>query len=234
MPAHADDLARALRAALEARMAGTAEGGLGSGGLGRRERRKLEVRHRILLAAAALFAEQGLAETKVAEICERADVAHKTFFNHFPSRQHVIRALAEEAMGVLLEAFEGIRKEPGSTRDRLRSVFALTVDHLEAWGPLQRELVTEFVLAAQETRTEEERARQLALAFGALVADGRAQGDVSRRHPVETLTEMVLGAFYALIFGWAHTPGYPVRERALAASRFLADAMEPHSEENAR
>ena len=49
----------------------------------RRERRKLEVRERIVEAAIALFDEQGFEATKVADICERADVANKTFFNHF-------------------------------------------------------------------------------------------------------------------------------------------------------
>ncbi len=52
--------------------------------LTRRERRKREVRGRILAAAVGLFDERGFGATKVAEICERADVAHKTFFNHFP------------------------------------------------------------------------------------------------------------------------------------------------------
>ena len=49
----------------------------------RRERRKQEVRSRILEAANELFPIDGFQETRVDDICERADVAHKTFFNHF-------------------------------------------------------------------------------------------------------------------------------------------------------
>ncbi len=52
--------------------------------LSRRERRKLEVRNRILEASTTLFEAKGLEATTVVEICERADVAHKIFFNHFP------------------------------------------------------------------------------------------------------------------------------------------------------
>jgi AcrR family transcriptional regulator len=48
--------------------------------LGRRERRKLEVRTRIYSAARELFAKQGFDETTVDEIAERADVAPATFF----------------------------------------------------------------------------------------------------------------------------------------------------------
>ena len=38
----------------------------------RRERRKLEVRTRIIDAALALFDQRGFDDTKVSEICERA------------------------------------------------------------------------------------------------------------------------------------------------------------------
>ena len=36
---------------------------------------------------------------------------------------------------------------------------------------------------------------------------------------------MVLGAFYVLMFNWAHLEGYALRRQALAAARFLGDAM---------
>jgi len=62
--------------------------------IGRRERRKLEVRGRILAASVELFDKKGIEDTKVLEICERADVAHKTFFNHFPSKRHLLRVIA--------------------------------------------------------------------------------------------------------------------------------------------
>lgn len=227
MAARASEGTAALRATLQARLSG-----LDPAEVGRRERRKLEVHSRILLAAAELFAEQGLDRTRVAEICERADVAQKTFFNHFPSRQHVVRALAEEAMRVLLGDIEAIRKQPASTRERLGRFFDQLAGNLEAFGPMHRELVTEFVHVAHETRTEGEKARQLGDAFGALIRDGRAQGDVTSRHAEATLTEMLLGAFYALMFSWANLDAYPFRKQALAAARFLGDALAPAPEES--
>ena len=52
----------------------------------RLDRRKQETRARILEAAVELFGEVGFEATKVADVCERADVARQTFFNHFPSK----------------------------------------------------------------------------------------------------------------------------------------------------
>jgi AcrR family transcriptional regulator len=193
--------------------------------LSRRERRKLEVRSRILEAAEALFDARGVATTRIAEICERADVAEKTFFNHFASKQDLLREIAARALGRLLVDLEEVRKRPGPTRERLIDFFRCIADNVEAAGPMHRELVTEMIHVAHEARLESEQARALKGAFGALVADGLAAGDLACAHPAETQTEMVLGAFYALMFNWAHLESYPLRRRALAAARFLGDAL---------
>jgi AcrR family transcriptional regulator len=193
--------------------------------LSRRERRKLEVRRRILDAAEGLFEAQGVSKTRVAEICERADVAEKTFFNHFASKQDLLRELASEALGRLLSDIEQARKRPGTTRERLVAFFGCIAQHVEEAGPMHRELLTEIIHVAHEAQTEREQVRVLKDAFGALVADGVAAGDLTRRHAPETLTDMILGAFYVLMFNWAHLEGYGLRRHALAAARFLGDAM---------
>ena len=194
-------------------------------GITRRERRKLEVRRRILEAAEALFDARGVSATRIAEICERADVAEKTFFNHFASKQDLLRELAAAALGRLLADIEQARKRPGTTRERLIACFGCIADHTDEAGPMHRELLPEIIHIAHEARTGREQVRVLKDAFGALVADGLAAGDLTRRHAPETLTDMILGAFYVLMFNWAHLEGYGLRRHALAAARFLGDAM---------
>ncbi|MBV8179066.1 MAG: helix-turn-helix transcriptional regulator, partial [Mycobacterium sp.] len=73
--------------------------------MNRHERRKLEVREKILAAAFDLFLAQGSAATTIEEICDRADVANRTFFNHFATRQDMIRALAERRLVNLHDVF---------------------------------------------------------------------------------------------------------------------------------
>jgi len=192
---------------------------------GRRERRRHEVHERLLEAAAALFDARGVAATTVGEICARADVADKTFFNHFGSKQDLLRELAGRSLGRLLERIEQARKTGGSTRERLLLFFADVAADLERAGPMHRELVTEMIHVAHEQRLGSEQARALHAAFRALIEDGRAAGEVARGHDPATCTELLLGAFYALVFDWAHLPDYPLRRRAQAAARFLADAF---------
>jgi AcrR family transcriptional regulator len=193
--------------------------------LNRRERRKLELRGRMLEAAAALFDERGVHATKVADICAQADVAQKTFFNHFASKGQLLRALAEEASKQLLADIETARKAGRDTRERLACFFEGVAARAAGAGPLRRELLTELIHAIHASGTEPDQARRLHAAFGALVQDGLGAGDVKRSVPSETLTEMLMGAYYALMFNWANLDGYPIHERARAAARFLADAI---------
>ena len=193
--------------------------------LSRRERRKLELRGRMLEAALTLFDERGVHATKVADICARADVAQKTFFNHFASKGQLLRELAEEASQQLLAQIEDARKHGRSTRDRLERFFGGVAERAAVANSAHRELLTELIHAIHESGTEPDQARRLHAAFGNLVNDGLAAGDVTPRHAPETLTEVVMGAYYALMFNWANLDAYPIRERARAAARFLADAL---------
>jgi AcrR family transcriptional regulator len=193
--------------------------------LTRRERRKVEVRDRIVEAGIALFEERGFEATKVSEICERADIAHKTFFNHFPTKQDLLRAIARYSLDHLLDDIDEARGQSVSTAERLRFFFDRIADNAEQAGPLRRELLNELVHVAHDSGTEPEQARRLHAAFGALVRDGLAAGDLSPRYDADTLTEMVMGAFYVLMFNWANLDGYPLRRQAESAARFLAEAM---------
>ena len=194
--------------------------------LGRRERRKLELRARIREAGLALFEAQGIESTKVQDICARADIAQKTFFNHFPSKRYLLREIAQESLGRLLLDIEEVRKLRLGSREKIEAFFKRVADNADEAGPMRRELLTEMVHIAHESGAEHEQAQLLRDAFGGLVADGLEAGDLTDRYDADALTEMFMGAFYVLMFNWANLDAYPLRERATMAARFLADAME--------
>jgi hypothetical protein len=130
-------------------------------------------------------------------------------------------------MAQLLEDIETVRKRPVSSAERIRLFFEQVAANAEEAAPMQRELLTEMVHVAHETGAEPEQARQLHDAFGSLVAEGRAAGDLTDRHAPETLTEMLMGAFYVLMFNWANLEDFPIRAHARATARFLAESMAP-------
>jgi AcrR family transcriptional regulator len=76
----------------------------------RRQRRSAEIRERLFRAALALFAKKGFAETTVEDITETADVGKGTFFNYFPSKDHILLAFGEMQLAKLEGAIETARR----------------------------------------------------------------------------------------------------------------------------
>ena len=200
----------------------------------RRERRKAELRGRIVETARELFSKRGFEATRVADICERADIAQKTFFNYFPTKLDLLRVIARSGLEALLSEVEAIRKSESSTRDRVLAFFETVADHISEAGPGNREFLTEVVhLVSGDPVERSDQVRRLRTAFAGIVEDGLAQGDVTRRHDVQALTELMIGSYYVLLFNYANLDDFPVRERARIAARLIADALAPHPNEQA-
>jgi AcrR family transcriptional regulator len=88
--------------------------GLPAEGADRRTRRSAETRERLFHAAMRIFAEKGFAEATVEDITNAADVGKGTFFNYFPSKEHILIAFSDMQMGKLERFVEIARngKEP--------------------------------------------------------------------------------------------------------------------------
>ena len=77
---------------------------------GRRQRRSAETRERLSRAALNLFAEKGFGETTVEDITNAADVGKGTFFNYFPSKDHLLVAFTDMQLAKLQGAVESMRQ----------------------------------------------------------------------------------------------------------------------------
>ncbi|HEX2783379.1 MAG TPA: TetR family transcriptional regulator [Ilumatobacteraceae bacterium] len=72
---------------------------------GLRQRKKDSSRRAIEDAAWELFAEQGYEETSVNDIAERADVAPRTFFRYFPTKEAVMYPQFEQLLQSVRDQF---------------------------------------------------------------------------------------------------------------------------------
>jgi AcrR family transcriptional regulator len=72
---------------------------------GLRQRKKDSSRRAIEDAAWELFAEQGYEETSINDIAERANVAPRTFFRYFPTKEAVMYPQFDELLQSVREAF---------------------------------------------------------------------------------------------------------------------------------
>jgi AcrR family transcriptional regulator len=88
---------------------------------GLRERKKQRTRQQIIDAAMGLFAERGYHATTIADIAAAADVAPRTFFSYFPSKEAVVFHNVDRDLDGLA----------GTLRDRLPGETAF--DALRRW-----------------------------------------------------------------------------------------------------
>jgi AcrR family transcriptional regulator len=100
---------------------------------GIRERKKERTREQIVDAAMGLFAERGYHATTIADIATAADVARRTFFAYFPSKEAVVFHNVDRDLDGLASALRD--RLPGETAfDALRRWIDAKFDEWTAEG----------------------------------------------------------------------------------------------------
>ncbi len=193
----------------------------------RGDRRKEETRAKILEAAVELFGEVGFEATKVADVCERADVARQTFFNHFPAKSDLLAELFRVGGDWISATLDSAFERGATTRERLRLFYTDAIAAAIGVGPANRDLVAHVVHA----RPDPDRAEQVRLISSLLQGFVRrclADGGVTRRH---SLAQLMQGALGALMIDWGERGGFDPARRAADLAALVADALEIRSDE---
>lgn len=86
----------------------------GAAPVGRREQTKAANRAAIVAAAREVFAELGYGATGVRDIVRRTELAAGTFYNYFPDKESVFRAIVEESAGEVIVRVRDARRRAGT------------------------------------------------------------------------------------------------------------------------
>jgi AcrR family transcriptional regulator len=184
------------------------------------DRRKQEVRDRIIGAAFDLFLAQGVASTTIEDICERADVANRTFFNHFPTRHDMMRALADERLLNLHDVVFDRADQPIPAR--VVGLFDDIAATLGKSSDTYREVIAEMMAAAGYGI---HRGFALHGTFLELVKEGVARGEVTTRHDAQTLADILVGALTGGIVNWTVDKTYSIESGFHDLAVALADLL---------
>jgi AcrR family transcriptional regulator len=187
--------------------------------MGLRERKKEQTRRAIEDAAFRLFAERGFQATTVADIADAADVAPRTFFAYFPSKEDVLFADFDATAEALAERLRG--RPPGeSTFDALRDWITGLLPDLEA--DEDREALRHRLCSEYESIAAHE--RHLMARFEAIIAESVAVdlGD----QPTDVRPRMIAAAAIAALM--AMRPDDPGAEELPARQKLqrLDEALE--------
>jgi AcrR family transcriptional regulator len=118
---------------------------------GRRERKRAETREKLFQAALRLFTDRGFAATTVEDITEAADVGKGTFFNYFPTKEHLLQYFGERQVMRIDDWLHSVKDSKRPARQLLQQLLA-TVSEVPAGHPeIIQAMVATFV-AQQEIR----------------------------------------------------------------------------------
>jgi AcrR family transcriptional regulator len=113
---------------------------------GLRDRKKQEVRQRIIAAAGALFAARGLEGTTMDEVAVAAGVSVATVYNYFGSKTTLLVAGVDDDTEDMIRLGQAILDRPGTNPKRaVKRLFSIYFDHLTAWD---RELLRQVIASS--------------------------------------------------------------------------------------
>jgi len=182
--------------------------------------RKREIRDRILHAAFELFVAQGVATTTINDICERADIANRTFFNHFSTRQAMMAALARQRLTEIPTVRTAATGEPVPVQ--IIMLFDDIAAALVKSSDYNREIVGEMLVATRYGTRDKSGLHGILVES---IKQGVARGEVTTRHCPTTLADIVVGALSGSIGNWINDPTHPIVIDLHATAGALADLL---------
>jgi AcrR family transcriptional regulator len=109
---------------------------------GRREATKEANRAAILAAGLEVFAETGYGASTVRDIIRRTDLASGTFYNYFPDKEAVFRALLAESATEMRARVRAARREASSiehfVEDAYRAYFTFCAEDRSTFALMRR------------------------------------------------------------------------------------------------
>ena len=194
---------------------------------GRRERKKRARRERIYEAARQLFLEQGYAATTVEQIADAADVAQTTFFNHFQSKDAVLREMTGEISAHLEAMLQQELATSDTAERRIRRFATQALRALGATEGLAREVLLELLRKSSGPGTALPYLASVREPFTTIVREGQSAGDVRRDLEPTLLAELVIGLLNTALLGWLNDPGYPFEKRMTQFVELIAELIRP-------
>ena len=200
---------------------------------GRRERRTAETRERLFRAALDLFAKKGFAETTVEDITEAADVGKGTFFNYFPSKDHILLAFGEMQFAKLEAAVAEVKHSGQAMPDFLRSLgVRMTQEPIRNPGIIRTLLQAYLSTTPVRAAMQDLQTRVHAL-HSEIIRLGQERGEIRKDLPATELAHVFRQTIFGTLLIWSLHGDATLHERIDSAFNVLWSGLAPRKNEDA-
>ena len=193
----------------------------------RRQRRSTETRERLFRAALKLFAEKGFAETTVEDITDAADVGKGTFFNYFPSKEHLLIAFSDMQLSKLQDTVEQMRERPEPMRSFFRSMTIRMTEEPAKAPDLVRAILQANLSSSSVRSVMRERNTRAEGLLTQLVQIGQERGEFRSDLPALELAQVFRQTIFGTLLMWSVYGDASLAERIERAMETLWMGMAP-------
>jgi len=201
---------------------------------GRRERRTAETRERLFRAALDLFARKGFSETTVGDITEAADVGKGTFFNYFPSKDHILLAFGEMQLAKLESAVEEARASEEPMPQFLRSLgVRMTQEPIRNPGII-RTLLQAYLSTTPVREAMMDLQKRVHALHTEIVRLGQERGEIRNDLPATEIAHVFRQTIFGTLLFWSLYGDATLHPRMESAFNVLWSGLAPRNEEFSR
>jgi AcrR family transcriptional regulator len=193
----------------------------------RRERRSAEIRERLFRAALDLFARKGFAETTVEDITNAADVGKGTFFNYFPSKDHILIAFGEMQLAKLEASIENARLSNVAMQDFLRSLGARMTEEPTRNPAIIRTLFQAFLSTTPVRQAMVDLQKRAHALHTQIVQLGQERGEIRKDLPAAEIAQVFRQTVFGTLLLWSLYGDATLHSRMEAAFDVLWTGLAP-------
>ena len=168
--------------------------------LGRRERKKLATKDRIVECAIALFASRGYDATTMEDIGECADVARATVFNYFARKEDIVTEWFVRRRADLAKTLAAAEQQTTDTYSRLRHTFHAVARVFEDDPTTGRTVVRAWLRAGGPLLPGD--TSETPAVFADIIRSGQQQGDIPPDVDATRAGLVLFDAYLGVLYRW--------------------------------
>ena len=193
----------------------------------RRQRRSTEIREKLFRAALKLFAEKGFAETTVEDITDAADVGKGTFFNYFPSKDHILIAFSEMQLAKLQATVESFRTSTAPMTEFFREMSVRMTAEPGRAPDVVRAILQANLSSSSVRQVMQETHQRAHTLLTQLAKVGQERGEFRRDLPASELAQVFRQTVFGTLLLWSVYGDASLPERINTALNVLWTGMAP-------
>lgn len=193
----------------------------------RRQRRSADIRERLFRGALELFAQKGFAETTVEDITEAADVGKGTFFNYFPSKDHILLAFGEMQLSKLEAAIEMARRTGEPMPEFLRALGVRMTQEPTRNPAIIRALLQAYLSTTPVRAAMMDLQRRIHSLHTQMIQLGQDRGEIRNDLPAAEIAQVFRQTIFGTLLIWSLYGDATLHSRIETAFNLLWSGLAP-------